>query len=71
MNEQEIKNLLSVYQQKVNDFTAQVIALEARIMNSNQVIELLTKKVNELNEENQKLRSLKSKKITKEDSSEF
>lgn len=71
MNEQEIKNLLSVYQQKVNDFTAQVIALEARIMNSNQIIEALTKKVNELNEENQKLRSSKSRKITKEDSGEF
>jgi regulator of replication initiation timing len=71
MNEQEIKNLLSVYQQKVNDFTAQVIALEARIMNSNQVIEALTKKVNELNEENEKLKSSKSRKTTKEDSGEF
>ena len=71
MNEQEIKNLLSVYQQKVNDFTAQVIALEARIMSSNQVIESLTKKVNELNAENEKLRSSKLRKIAKEDSGEF
>ncbi len=71
MNEQEIKNLLSVYQQKVNDFTAQVIALEARIMSSNQVIESLTKKVNELNAENEKLRSSKLRKIAKEDSGDF
>lgn len=48
MNEQEIKNILSVYQQKVNDLTAQTIALEARIMNSNQIIEALNKKVLEL-----------------------
>jgi predicted RNase H-like nuclease (RuvC/YqgF family) len=71
MNEQEIKNLLSVYQQKVSDLTTQTIALEARLINSNQVIEALTKKVNELNEENEKLKSSKSRKITKEDSGEF
>ena len=71
MNEQEIKNLLSVYQQKVSELTTQTIALEARLMNSNQVIEALTKKVNELNEENQKLKSSKSRKIAKEDSGEF
>jgi len=51
MNEQEIKNLLSVYQQKVSDLTAQTIALEARLINSNQLIEALNKKINELNKE--------------------
>jgi uncharacterized coiled-coil DUF342 family protein len=63
MNEQEIKNLLSVYQQKVSDLTAQTIALEARLMNSNQLIEALNKRINELNEEIEKLK--KSKRGTK------
>jgi chromosome segregation ATPase len=72
MNEQEIKNLLAIYQQKVSDLTAQTIALEARLMNSNQLIEALTKKVNELSAENEKLNSSKTKKVTsKTDSGEF
>jgi chromosome segregation ATPase len=72
MNEQEIKNLLAIYQQKVSDLTAQTIALEARLMNSNQLIEALTKKVNELSTENEKLNSSKTKKVTsKADSGEF
>jgi phage shock protein A len=72
MNEQEIKNLLSVYQQKVSELTTQTVALEARLMNSNQVIEALTKKVNELSAENEKLNSSKTKKVTsKTDSGEF
>ena len=66
MNEQEIKNLLGVYQQKVNELTTQTIALEARLMNSNQLIEALNKKVNELNVENEKLNSSKSKRSSKE-----
>jgi peptidoglycan hydrolase CwlO-like protein len=63
MNEQEIKNLLSVYQQKVSDLTAQTIALEARLMNSNQLIEALNRKINDLNEEIEKMK--KSKKVSK------
>ena len=66
MNEQEIKNLLSIYQQKVSDLTTQTIALEARLMNSNQLVEALNKKVNELNVENEKLNSSKLKKSSKE-----
>ena len=66
MNEQEIKNLLGVYQQKVNELTTQTIAFEARLMNSNQLIEALNKKVNELNVENEKLNSSKSKRSSKE-----
>ena len=66
MNEQEIKNLLTVYQQKVSDLTAQTIAFEARLMNSNQLIEALNKKVNELNAENEKLNLSKSKRSSKE-----
>ena len=59
MNEQEIKNLLTVYQQKVSDLTAQTIAFEARIMNSNQVIEALNNKISELIAENEKLKKPK------------
>ncbi len=59
MNEQEIKNLLSVYQQKVSELTAQTIAFEARLMNSNQIIEVLNKKINDLNEEIEKLKKPK------------
>jgi len=66
MNEQEIKNLLTIYQQKVSDLTTQTIALEARLMNSNQLIEALNKKVNELNAENEKLNLSKSKRSSKE-----
>jgi phage shock protein A len=66
MNEQEIKNLLSVYQQKVSELTTQTVALEARLMNSNQLIEALNKKVNELSAENEKLNSSKSKRSSKE-----
>jgi CII-binding regulator of phage lambda lysogenization HflD len=51
MNEQEIKNLLSVYQQKVSELTTQTVALEARLMNSNQLVEALNKKIVELQEQ--------------------
>jgi CII-binding regulator of phage lambda lysogenization HflD len=66
MNEQEIKNLLSVYQQKVSELTTQTIALEARLINSNQLVEALNKKINELNAENEKLNSSKLKRTNKE-----
>jgi hypothetical protein len=52
MSEQELKNLIVVYQQKLNETMSQNIALEARLMNANQMIELLNKKVVELSEEN-------------------
>jgi regulator of replication initiation timing len=57
MSEQEIKTLLSTYQQKSFELFNQVVALEARLTNSNGVIEALTNKVAELTEENQKLKS--------------
>jgi chromosome segregation ATPase len=66
MNEQEIKNLFSVYQQKVSELTTQTVALEAKLMNSNQLIEALNKKVTELSAENEKLNSSKSKRSSKE-----
>lgn len=57
MSEQELKVLLSTYQQKSFDLFNQVVALEARLSTSNNLIEALTNKVNELNEENEKLKT--------------
>ena len=51
---------------------AQNIALEAKMMSVNQIIEALTKKVNEITAENEKLKTSKSRKpLTKEDGGEF
>jgi|688.fasta_scaffold02993_16 hypothetical protein len=66
MNEQELKNIIVVYQQKLNELIAQNIALEAKIMSANQAIEVLTKKINELNTAEQS----KSKRVNK-NSDEF
>lgn len=63
MSEQELKNIISVYQQKTNDLMAQNVVLEAKLATSNQLIEALTNKVNELNEQNMQIAS--SKKTTK------
>ena len=69
MSEQELKVLLSTYQQKSFELFNQVIALESRLTTSNQLIEALTNKVNELNEENEKLK-VKVKKNIKPNSEE-
>lgn len=60
MTDQELKNLISIYQQKVNDLMAQTIALEARLANSNQLIEALTNKIKELQEQKPTKRTTKS-----------
>jgi regulator of replication initiation timing len=69
MSEQELKTLLSTYQQKSFELFNQVIALEARLSTSNSLIEALTHKVNELNEENEKLKT-KAKRNIKNNSEE-
>jgi regulator of replication initiation timing len=69
MSEQELKVLLNTYQQKSFELFNQVVALEARLSTSNNVIEALTNKVNELNEENEKLKT-KAKRNTKTNSEE-
>jgi uncharacterized coiled-coil protein SlyX len=56
MSEQELKVLLSTYQQKSFELFNQIVALEARLSTSNNLIEALTNKVNELNEEIEKLK---------------
>jgi regulator of replication initiation timing len=69
MSEQELKTLLSTYQQKSFELFNQVVALEARLSTSNNLIEALTNKVNELNEENEKLKT-KAKRNIKTNSEE-
>ena len=69
MSEQELKTLLSTYQQKSFELFNQVVALEARLSTSNNLIEALTNKVNELNEENEKLK-IKTKRTVKNNQEE-
>ena len=69
MSEQELKVLLSTYQQKSFELFNKVVALEARLSTSNNLIEALTNKVNELNEENEKLKT-KAKRNIKTSSEE-
>jgi len=48
MNEQDYKNLITVYQSKLFDLTNQNVALEARELKYKQTIELLNQKISEL-----------------------
>jgi len=48
MSEQELKNFILVYQQKLNELMTQNIALEAKMINTNQIIEALSSKIKEL-----------------------
>ena len=58
MNENDYKSLIVSYQQKSFDLFSQVVSLEAKLNVSNQLVEALTQKVNELKSE---IESLKSK----------
>ena len=58
MEEQDYKNLISVYQSKLFDFMNQNIALEARELKYRQTIESLNQKILEL--EKKPKRSTKS-----------
>ena len=51
MDENEYKTLLSVYLKKTHDLLSQVIALEARVITSNNHIESLTTQITD--QENQ------------------
>ena len=48
MDEQDYKNLITVYQSKLFDLTNQNVALEARELKYKQTIELLNQKISEL-----------------------
>ena len=69
MTENDYKNFIGVYQQKSYDLFNQNIALEAKVISSNQMIEALTKKINEQNDEIEKLKAKNTRKTTKTDNS--
>jgi len=69
MSENDYKNFIAIYQQKSSDFFAQIVALEARLMSSNQLLEALTAKVNEQKEEIERLKAKTTRKTTKTDNS--
>ena len=58
MDEQDYKNLITVYQSKLFDFINQNVALEARELKYRQTIESLNQKISEL--EKKPKRSAKS-----------
>ena len=70
MTENDYKNFITVYQQKSADFFAQIVALEARIITSNQMMEAMSAKIAEQTAEIEKLKAAKStRKTTKDNSS--
>jgi len=70
MTENDYKNFITVYQNKSADFFAQIVALEARIMTSNQMIEAMNAKIVEQTAEIEKLKLAKTtRKTTKDNSS--
>lgn len=54
MSEQELKTLLSVYQQKSYELFTQNIALEAKIINLSSLVEALTNRLNQISSTQQK-----------------
>jgi len=65
MNENDYKNLIVTYQQKAFDLFSQVVALEARVSSSNQLIESLSNKINDLTIELESLKAKNKKTNTK------
>ena len=65
MDEQDYKSLISVYQTKLFDQINQNVALEARELKYRQTIEVLTKKIEQL-EAQPKVRTRKSTKTEEE-----
>jgi len=70
MSEQDLKYLIAAYQQKSFDLFSQSVANDAKIRQLNDLVEALTKKVNEQQEELDKLNS-KPKRATKSDAGDF
>lgn len=64
MNEQDYKNLITAYQNKLFDLTNQNVALEARELKYRQTIEFLNQKISELEKKPKRsTRSTRSKSI--------
>jgi len=66
MNEQDLKYLIASYQQKSFDLFSQSVANDAKIRQLSELVDALTKKVNEQQKELDKLNS-KPKRTTKQE----
>ena len=66
MNEQDLKYLIASYQQKSFDLFSQYVANDAKIRQLSELVDALTKKVNEQQEELDKLNSKPKRTSTKE-----
>lgn len=71
MTEQELKNLLGVYQQKSYELFTQNVALEAKVNNLSSLVEALTKRLNEVTNPPQEESKPTKKSPTKKDGGEF
>jgi len=70
MNEQDLKYLIASYQQRSFDLFSQSVANEAKIRQLNELVESLTKQINEQNIELEKLKT-KVKKPTSTKQEDF
>lgn len=70
MTEQDLKYLIASYQQKSFDLLSQSIASDAKVKQLSELVEVLTTKINEQNEEIEKLKS-KTKRTTKPETTDF
>jgi hypothetical protein len=71
MSEQELKNLLGIYQQKSYELFTQNIALEAKVSNLSSLVEVLTKRLTEITNPVQEDSKPTRKTPSKKDSGEF
>ena len=67
MNEQDFKYLIASYQQKSFDLFSQSIANDAKIRQLSDLVEALTKKINDQQEELTKLKTKPKRSNTKEE----
>jgi predicted RNase H-like nuclease (RuvC/YqgF family) len=70
MTEQDLKYLIASYQQKSFDLLSQSIASDAKVKQLSELVEVLTTKINEQNEEIEKLKP-KTKRTTKPETTNF
>ena len=67
MNEQDYKYLIAAYQQRCFDMLPQLVSSDAKVRQLSDLVEALTNKVNELKDENEKLKKVKKSPRPSED----
>ena len=71
MNEQDLKYLIASYQQKSFDLFSQSVANDAKIRQLSELVDALTKKINEQQEELDNLNSKPKRNNSKSQSEDF